>query len=152
MVNIHIRPAEETDLPELYVLVKGYLDFYNRPEMPEQQIKDAIIHLIHHPEDGTQLVAEVDGKLIGFTTLNPLWSTTRMQKIGLLNDLFVDPEQRVNGAGKQLMEATIQLAKDKGYPLMRLLTAADNVIAQKLYDKTGGNAPGWKVYDYDLSK
>lgn len=52
--------------------------------------------------------------------------------------------------GETLLTSTIQLAKEKGYPLVRLLTAVDNVIAQSLYDKTGGNAPGWKVYDYQL--
>lgn len=150
MSEVIIRSAEQKDVSQLHLLICGYLDFYKRPKMSEQVIKDAIKHFISHPEEGTQLVAEMNGELIGFTTLNTIWSTTQMQNIGLLNDIFVDPNQRIKGVGKQLMEATIQLAKDKGFPMMRLLTAADNVIAQQLYDRTGGKAPGWKVYDYNL--
>lgn len=152
MTEINIRLAEKEDVEELSELVQGYLAFYQRPKIEEEEIKSAIIRFIEHPEEGAQLVAVQGEKLIGFTTLNPLWSTTRMTKIALLNDLFVNPEVRQSGAGRKLMDATIQLAKDLGYPFMRLLTASDNHIAQSLYDKTGGVAPGWLVYDYDLTK
>ncbi|GED17122.1 hypothetical protein AM501_06935 [Aneurinibacillus migulanus] len=150
MSEIKIRNAQLTDISELTSLIYGYLEFYKRPIPPKEKIEEMITYLINHPEEGFQLVAEENGGLIGFTTVNAIWSTTRMQKIALLNDLFIDPERRKKGAGETLLTSTIQLAKEKGYPLVRLLTAADNVIAQSLYDKTGGNAPGWKVYDYQL--
>lgn len=152
MADIIIRQAHSNDIPELQQLICGYLQFYHRPIPPENVIRGMITHFIEHPDEGCQLVAEVNGGLIGFTTLNAIWSTTRMQKIGLLNDLFVDPNHRIKGAGEKLMQATIKVAKERGYPLMRLLTAHDNTPAQQLYDKTGGHAPGWKVYDYDLSE
>ncbi|MFT9850122.1 GNAT family N-acetyltransferase [Aneurinibacillus sp. REN35] len=150
MSEVAIRKARLMDVSGLTSLLYGYLAFYKRPIPPEERIKEMITHLVHHPEEGFQLVAEEDGRLLGFTTVNAIWSTTRMQKIALLNDLFIDPQHRRKGIGEALLTSAIQLAKEKGYPLVRLLTAADNSTAQSLYDKTGGNAPGWKVYDYPL--
>ena len=81
-----------------------------------------------------------------------IWSTTRLGKVGLLNDLFVNPSDRKKGIAEKLMYRTMEEGKERGYPLLRLLTAHDNIPAQSLYEKTGWNAPGWKVYDYDSSQ
>lgn len=152
MLNIVIRKAEQKDIKSLKELIKGYLHFYNRPIPEDTKVQNMITHFIEHPDEGCQLVAEENGRLVGFTTLNAIWSTTRMGKVGLLNDVFVNPSDRKKGIAEKLMQHTIKEAKERGYPIMRLLTAADNTPAQKLYDKTGGKVPGWQVYDYDLSK
>lgn len=152
MPEIMIRKAEQQDIEPLRELIKGYLNFYKRPIPEDTKIEDMIIHFINHPEEGCQIIAEEDGRLVGFTTLNTIWSTTRMGNVGLLNDLFVNPSDRKKGIAESLMHQTIKEAKDRNYPIMRLLTAHDNTPAQQLYDKTGGHAPGWKVYDYDLSQ
>lgn len=113
-------------------------------------MEEMIVHLLVHSGDGVQFAAVEDGQLIGFLTLNYIWSTTRMQKIALLNDLFVDPEHRNKGVGESLLNSALNLVKKEKLPLMRLLTAENNQAAQSLYEKTGGKAPGWKVYDYEF--
>lgn len=152
MPKIIVRKAEQKDIEPLKELIIGYLNFYKRPIPEDTKIENMIDHFIKHPEEGCQLVAEEDRRLVGFTTLNAIWSTTRMGKVGLLNDLFVNPSDRKKGIAESLMQQTIKEARERNYPIMRLLTAHDNTPAQQLYDKTGGQAPGWKVYDYDLSE
>lgn len=152
MADMIVRKAEEKDIPSLIELVKGYLEFYKRPIPEDQNIADFILHFIKHPEEGCQFVAEEEGRLVGFTTLVAIWSTTRLGKVGLLNDLFVNPSDRKKGIAEKLMYRTMEEGKERGYPLLRLLTAHDNIPAQSLYEKTGWNAPGWKVYDYDSSQ
>lgn len=150
MSEVHIRHAKEKDIPQLTSLIYGYLEFYRKPIPSRDKIEGMILHLLTNPEVGFHLVAEVEGQLIGFATINIIWNTPRMSNIALLNDLFVDPANRKKGTGKALMSKTLQLVKEGNYPLMRLLTAADNHTAQALYDQTGGKAPGWKVYDYSI--
>lgn len=150
MSEIIVRYAQEKDIPQLTPLICGYLEFYKKPIPSMDKIVEMIKHLLVNPKDGFQLVAKVDDQLVGFVTVNIIWNTPRMSYIALLNDLFVDPAKRKRGTGKALMNKTLEVVKEGNYPLVRLLTAADNLTAQALYDQTGGKAPGWKVYDYTI--
>ncbi|MEB3101791.1 GNAT family N-acetyltransferase [Ferviditalea candida] len=151
MSKLIVRYVQPIDIPKLIPLIIGYLQFYNRPVPPDEKIEEMIVRFLVHPDEGVQFAAAENGELKGFATLNYIWSTTRMQKIALLNDLYVDPEHRRKGAGEGLLNAALNQAKKENLPIMRLLTAEDNKAAQALYEKTGGKAPGWRVYDYDLS-
>jgi GNAT superfamily N-acetyltransferase len=55
--------------------------------------------------DSEIFIAEADNNnLVGFIQLYPLFSSTRMQLLWLLNDLFVDMEYRGKGIAKQLID------------------------------------------------
>ena len=53
-------------------------------------------------------VALLEEKLVGFTQLYPLFSSTNMMPIWLLNDLFVAKEHR----GKQISKGLIKAAQE----------------------------------------
>jgi len=80
---------------------------------------------------------ELKKEAFGFTLIYPTFSSVRLSKILILNDLFVNSTIRNNGVGEQLINKTIELAKDVGADLVRLRTAKDNSIAQGLYHKMG---------------
>jgi GNAT superfamily N-acetyltransferase len=96
---------------------------------------------------------ESTDSIAGFVQLYPLFSSTRMQRIWLLNDLFVDEIYRGKGYSVTLIDA----AKDhclatKSAGLM-LETGKENLIGNKLYHKTGFrlndacNFYSWNVSD-----
>jgi ribosomal protein S18 acetylase RimI-like enzyme len=52
-----------------------------------------------------------------------------------LEDLFVEPAARGQGAGRALIEATAARAREEGCDELYWITATDNATARRLYDR-----------------
>ena len=65
---------------------------------------------------------------------------------GFLDDLFVDPDQRGRGVGRQLIEHLATIARERGWPSIRWITATDNATARRLYDDVA-EATHWVTYE-----
>ena len=127
--------ANQTHLKELAVLFDEYRVFYEQKSdlaAAEKFIADRI-----DKEESVIFAAQSEGKLVGFTQLYPLFSSVSMQASWLLNDLFVDKNQRGKGFSKMLINAakehTIQ-TKAKG---LTLETDKANIVGNKLYPAVG---------------
>jgi len=56
---------------------------------------------------------------------------------GIVYDIVVDPEQRGQGVGTLLLEATLAALKERGAPRVVLSTAEQNAPAQRLFARAG---------------
>ncbi|MCH2213700.1 MAG: GNAT family N-acetyltransferase [Flavobacteriales bacterium] len=133
---MNIRPAEIADLKKLAKLFDHYRQFYRK----SSDLDAATKFLSERLENGDSeiFVAEKDDKvLVGFVQLYPLFSSTRMKKMWLLNDLYVDPKARGQHVSVQLIERAKQLAHDSNACGMYLETEKTNKIGNNLYPKTG---------------
>ncbi len=74
---------------------------------------------------------------VGFTQLYPTYSSARMVKNWILNDLFVLEEYRKTGVATQLINKVIEFAKSNDANFVQLETQVDNFVAQKLYQHLG---------------
>ena len=78
------------------------------------------------------LVAESDGRLIGFIHVFP-FSTPILNTRGLarIGDLWVDPDFRRIGLGRRLVESVCQFTGEAGYPELEVgtLTADHRAVA-----------------------
>ncbi|MBT2562255.1 GNAT family N-acetyltransferase [Pedobacter sp. ISL-68] len=74
---------------------------------------------------------------IGFTQLYPKYSSVRLTKNWILNDLYVDENYRKQGIGEKLIKAAMGFAKTQGATFVQLETAVDNYTAQHLYESIG---------------
>ena len=83
------------------------------------------------------LAREAEGELLGFAQLYPLFSSTRMMRIWLLNDLFVVPAARRRGVAHALLKATEDLARETGAGELMLSTQVGNRTAQRVYATAG---------------
>ena len=81
-------------------------------------------------------IAYLDGQPAGFTQLYPSFSSVTLERMYILNDLFVNPKYRGNAVGKALLTHAQKFTKDLGYKGLALATAVDN-RAQILYEKMG---------------
>jgi len=88
-------------------------------------------------KDSIIYVCEVGNNIIGFVQLYPLFSSTRVSKYWLLNDLFVDVKERGNGYSKLLIERAKKLVIESNACGMMLETEKSNNIGNKLYPITG---------------
>lgn len=131
-----IRKATIDDLQQLAVLFDAYRVFYEKTS----DIEQALVFLserIHKNESVIFVAENEDNILTGFVQLYPLFSSTRMKRFWLLNDLFVAKEQRSKGISIALIDAAKELCRTSGSCGMMLETAKSNLIGNNLYPKTG---------------
>ena len=148
MDSLTFRPVSESDIPQLYDLMVQYIvDFYQKPQPNESDLKNLSRHLIDNPSAGLQFVAESDGKLVGFATLYFTFSTLQVKRAAILNDLFVSDDARGKKVGEQLFEKCLSFIRENDFAYMTWETAKDNVVAQGLYKKMGGELSEWLVYE-----
>lgn len=127
-----IRKASIHDLPQLTQLFDEYRLFYKK----ESDLKGAAQFLTDRITKGESeiFIHETDEKkLTGFTQLYPLFSSTRMKRLWLLNDLYINKEFRGQHISKQLIDAAKELAKRTNAAGVMLETDKSNQIGNMLY-------------------
>ncbi len=131
-----ITQATLDDLEELNNLFDGYRVFY---KMKSDKIasKAFLEARIKKNESVIFISRDEAGIATGFTQLYPLFSSTRMKRVWLLNDLFVEPKYRSMGFSKALIETAKELCRKTGAAGMSLETTKDNHVGNKLYLTTG---------------
>lgn len=129
------RKATIQDINQLTELFNSYRVFY-RKEAAFEQAKEFLTERMNN-NDAEIFVAENDKQLTGFVQLYPLFSSTRMKKLWLLNDLFVNPDFRSKGISIGLIEKAKELVKESNACGMFLETEKTNTIGNNLYPKTG---------------
>ncbi len=131
----NIRRADIHDLDSLVTLFDAYRTWYRKESNLEQArlfLSDRI-----NKEESIIFVATIENKVVGFTQLYPLFSSTRMKRLWLLNDLFISPEARGKGLSKQLLMASQNLCRETGACAVSLETEISNTIGNNLYPKMG---------------
>lgn len=146
-----IRKATTQDLDQLTALFDQYAVFYKNPSNYEKHY--AYLKERLENNEATIFVAsdeKNEERLIGFALIYVTFSSLALNKILILNDLFVDSSARKKGIGEKLILATVQFAKELGANDIRLRTAKNNTVAQGLYHKMGFVREDF-LYSYDLA-
>jgi len=130
-----IKKAKLADLDGLAALFDAYRVFYRKDS--DIAGAKAFLRARIQQKESEIFVAEVAGKLVGFTQLYPLFSSTRMKRLWLLNDLYVDTEYRGQGISIQLIDTAKDLCKQTNACALMLETEFSNTIGNQLYPRTG---------------
>ena len=131
-----IRKATINDLDMLANMFDKYRIFYRKPS-DVNAAKTFLSERIERNESEIFVSIEEDGKYSGFVQLYPLFSSTRMKRLWLLNDLFVEKEYRGRGISKALIDRSKQLCKETNACSLTLETQKSNVIGNNLYPRMG---------------
>lgn len=136
--SLAIRPVVRQDYDQWLPLWDGYNAFYGRsgatalaPEIT--QMTWARFFDAYEPVHA--MVAERGGRLLGLTHYIFHRSTTAIQPICYLQDLFTAEAARGSGVGRALIEQVYARAKEAGSPRVYWITHETNTTAMKLYDK-----------------
>jgi GNAT superfamily N-acetyltransferase len=144
-MTISIRPIKPSDKVRWLELFQEYIVFYKSKLSVEQF--DLTWQRINSDFNINALVAELDGKVIGFT--HYIWrpDTWEAQDFCYLEDLYTDPKVRGKGVGRALIKAVEDIAIAKGSKQLYWTTAPDNELARALYDKIAiTNMVEYKIY------
>ena len=131
----------------------GYNKFYGRTG--PTRLKDEITRttwsrFFDANEPVHALVAEKDGQLLGIVHYLFHRSTTMIEPICYLQDLFTAEASRGMGIGRALIQAVYEKAKAAGSSRVYWQTHETNLTAMKLYDKLAERS-GFLVYRKPLS-
>lgn len=132
-MSLIIRPIINSDKARWRQLFEAYIDFY-KSKLSEDQY-ELTWNRINSDYNMYGLVAEQDGQIIGLTHYLFRPDTWEVEDFCYLEDLYVEPSVRGNGVGRALIKAVEQIAINKGSKRIYWVTAPDNLVARKLYDK-----------------
>jgi GNAT superfamily N-acetyltransferase len=129
-----IRPVRQADLERWLPLWHGYQEFY-RARIPDEVTRATWDRFFQENEPVHCLVAERDGRLVGFAHYLFHRSTWLVGPACYLNDLFVDPGGRRSGVARKLLDAVYDAADRAGASKVYWLTHESNAAARLLYDQ-----------------
>lgn len=133
---MEIKQASIDELDQIVLLFDAYRVWYRKESDLEAaklfldarlELKDSIIYY----------AIDDSGTMVGFTQLYPSFSSTRMQKMWILNDLFVKPSHRGQGISKALIAQAKLLCNTSNACGILLETEKNNDIGNRLYPATG---------------
>ncbi len=146
--DISIRFVQRSDYERWLPLWDGYNEFYGRSgatalageitEMTWSRFFDAY-------EPVHALVAERDGELLGLAHYLFHRSTTAIEPVCYLQDLFTAQAARGKGVGRALIKGTYEQAQRAGTQRVYWQTHETNLTARQLYDRVA-ERPGFIVY------
>jgi ribosomal protein S18 acetylase RimI-like enzyme len=142
-MNPTIRRATIDDVDAIAPLFDHYRMFYQQPSDPE--LAQRFISERLQRGESVVFLAEVGGKVAGFTQLFPSFSSVRAGRAFVLNDLYVDIATRRLGVARALLQAAADFARADGAIRLELETDHDNRSAQALYRHMG-----WELYEETL--
>jgi GNAT superfamily N-acetyltransferase len=128
-------------------LIAAYQRFYEVEEIDEERNRTFFRRFLAPSEDGLLLGARREGRLVGYACLYWHFSSLEAVESVLMNDLYVAADARGAGVGRALLEASAEVARERGAPFVEWATAPDNHTAQRLYDSTGAKRSEWVNYE-----
>ena len=147
-----VRQIQRTDHPAWRPLWDGYNAFYGREgatALPEEITHTTWERFFSATEPVHALVAERDGALVGLVHFLFHRSTTRLNDVCYLQDLFTSADRRGRGVGRSLIHAVYNAARTAGCSRVYWMTHTTNAPGRALYDKIGSHA-GFIVYSHEL--
>jgi GNAT superfamily N-acetyltransferase len=130
-----IREAKISDLNNLSILFNSYRMFYGKKS--DLNVANKFLKSRIQNKDSKIFVCDIENYLTGFIQLYPLFSSTRVSKYWLLNDLFVDNAHRGKGYSKELINEAKRLVLKTNSCGMMLETEINNKIGNSLYLNVG---------------
>ncbi len=134
-MDFTIRKAQIKDLELLTKLFEGYRSFYRKDPSPNEASK-FLKERINNKDSIIYVAENNNHELVGFTQLYPSFSSTRMKRLWILNDLFVADNYRGKGVSKKLINKAKSLTRETNSCALLLETEKDNSIANQLYRAT----------------
>ena len=127
-------------------LYAGYAAFYGREQTPA--MRDRVWGWLMDADHAVEGLVALDGegRVVGLAHYRAFARPLAAETGGFLDDLFVDPAARRGGAATALFEAAAEVARARGWTVLRWITQETNYPGRALYDRLAVRT-GWVTYD-----
>lgn len=134
-LNVNIRYATLDDVERVAPLFDAYRCFYG--EKPNLTNAMQFLRERFFRGESQVIVATALDEVIGFTQLFPSFSSVTMQRLWILNDLYVVARFRGQGVGEKLLRAAANFGYLSGAKQLFIEGAVANTKARGLYERFG---------------
>jgi ribosomal protein S18 acetylase RimI-like enzyme len=138
---LNIRTATKDDLEFLLSLAPRLSEMGLPPFRQEEALqaftRDLLQKTLETQADSFILIAEQEGKHLGFIHLEEDKEFFSGKPHGYIANLAITKEAEGKGVGRALMSAAESWAKEKGFAFMSLFVFATNQHARAFYEKLG---------------
>lgn len=144
--RLRVRQVVAEDFASWKTLYRGYADFYGVQQSDAMAAR--VWSWIQDPghEVSCLVVEDEHGALWGLAHYRPFARPLSATVGCFLDDLFVDPARRGSGAADLLLAELARLAAEKGWSVVRWITADDNYRGRSKYDRHATRTM-WITYD-----
>jgi ribosomal protein S18 acetylase RimI-like enzyme len=149
----HIRIADRTDADAIGRVLYAFNQEFDEPTPEPPTLAERMRQLLDGGDTLVLLAGDGPDGLAVLRFRASIWSA------GLecyLAELYVVPARRGQGLGRQLMEAVLRAARDRGADYMDIGVDEPDVAARRLYEslgfsnRSGGDGPLMYVYEREL--
>ncbi|OKH29108.1 GNAT family N-acetyltransferase [Chroogloeocystis siderophila] len=148
MINseITLRPATPDDVSVLFFLIQALAEYEKLSHAVTGSAEALRQHLFNPQPYVEAIIAETQGKAVGFALFFHNYSTFLTQPGIYLEDLFVLPEYRRQGIGKALIKYLAQLAIERDCGRLEWSVLDWNEPAISFYRRMGAAIlPDWRI-------
>jgi len=144
-MTVTIRPAEAASAGDIEAICaihnQGIVDRIATLDTTLRAPEDVRIWLLERGPRHPVIVAEVDGRVVGWASLNRFNPRVAYDHVADFS-VYVDRACRRKGIGRHLLERLIDLARGIGFHKMVLATMVYNHAGIALYTRLGFNRVG----------
>lgn len=145
-----VRKATENDINLIYELINGLANYEKRPQDVTGSI-DKLKFWLFEKKIATAVILEYKGKAIGYALYYPIFASFSANANVHLEDLFINPEYRHQGLGKEFFNKLVEMIKNEGYAKIEWSCLDWNMPAIDFYKKIGAKQEKGRVYfEYSL--
>ncbi len=137
-----IRPATRKDREEIVRMSLDLIEEHRREygsDVVRGRRTERIVrrNVRSHVRRGAVLLAEVEGRVVGFVLLSMARFTLETTRpAGSITDLYVEPGRRGRGLGTRLLSSGLEWLRARGYRRVLLNVTTGNP-ARRLYERAG---------------
>ena len=147
-----VRAIAPADVPRVWEMLRGLATYEKLTDIltgNAGMLYEALFGA--RAERLSGLVAERDGRLIGYALYYPVFGSFRTRWRLYLEDLYVEPEARGTGAGVALMAELARLVREGGYNSLDWEVIDWNTPSIEFYESLGSKriATDWLRYRLD---
>lgn len=144
--KMKLRKAERNDIGWIFKCIKGLADYENMSD-DVVATEELLEEWIFDKKKAEVLIPEVDGEKIGFMLYFYNFSTFQGRAGIYLEDLFIFPEFRNKGYGREALKQLAKIAVEEGCGRLDWICLDWNKPAIEFYESMNAEAlPEWVIY------
>jgi GNAT superfamily N-acetyltransferase len=148
--DLRVEPVSAQQMETLLPVIGAYQRFYEVEDVDEERNRAFFSRFLAPSEDGMLLGAWRGRELVGYACLYWHFTSLVPAETVLMNDLYVREGHRGEGVGRTLIQASAEVARERGAHHLEWATAPSNETARRLYDSTGAEPSEWIEYELGL--
>jgi GNAT superfamily N-acetyltransferase len=143
--NWTVRPLHSEDEGRWRELYAGYAAFYKVEQT--EAMASRVWGWLLDPTHSVEGIVAVDrsSRVQGLAHYRDFARPSSASMGGYLDDLFVDPELRGEGAADLLLKELKRIGRERNWTIIRWITADDNYRARGKYDQFPSARPGLRT-------